>query len=375
MRARLFTRTGELAGASFEIGAEATIGRAADNQIVLPGGLVSARHARIAFDPGQACYRLEDLGSRNGTLLNGSRLSGAEALGRLEVITFAGAFDFVFQLLDASAEPSVGTVGNVGAELASARVEASSTPTQKPESAPPAGGTRVDMDGPALPAALLPPGAARGGTVVERDAPVLPAALAAAARGGGTVIEGDGPPLPSVLVPGMGPAAPQPQPPGVAPPTLPPPLAPPAAVPPPPSPPLPRSATLVERAAPPGLPPGLAAAAQAAAAVAPPSFALRLEHPAGPEVVDLPPGEHLVGRAEECAVAIDDQGLSRRHARLRVADDRVTVTDLGSTNHTYAAGKKLLPDVETPVAAGTEIVFGAFRTVLLRRSADGEEAP
>jgi pSer/pThr/pTyr-binding forkhead associated (FHA) protein len=62
--------------------------------------------------------------------------------------------------------------------------------------------------------------------------------------------------------------------------------------------------------------------------------------------------------------------LSRRHARLRVVGDRVTVTDLGSTNQTHVAGKKILPDVETPVPPGTDIVFGAFRTVLVCLSAE-----
>ncbi|XXF77296.1 adenylate/guanylate cyclase domain-containing protein [Myxococcaceae bacterium GXIMD 01537] len=55
-----------------------TLGRADDNDIVLGGDLVSRKHARLVVD-GDA-LRLEDLGSRNGTRLNGAPLQGAKAL-------------------------------------------------------------------------------------------------------------------------------------------------------------------------------------------------------------------------------------------------------------------------------------------------------
>ena len=45
------------------------IGRAPDNTIFLPDPTVSKRHARIEFK--NAGYRVEDQGSRNGTLVNG----------------------------------------------------------------------------------------------------------------------------------------------------------------------------------------------------------------------------------------------------------------------------------------------------------------
>lgn len=47
-----------------------TLGRAPDNTIVLPDPSVSGYHARIDFD--QDRFILADLGSTNGTLLNGS---------------------------------------------------------------------------------------------------------------------------------------------------------------------------------------------------------------------------------------------------------------------------------------------------------------
>ena len=63
-QARFFCRTGGLAGSDHLIGAQATIGRDAENSIVLPAGVVSKRHARIVFDEAAGAYTLEDLRSR-----------------------------------------------------------------------------------------------------------------------------------------------------------------------------------------------------------------------------------------------------------------------------------------------------------------------
>ena len=87
-QARFFCRTGGLAGSDHRIGAEATIGRDAENSIVLPAGVVSKRHARIVFDEAAGAYTLEDLRSRNGTNLDGRPVEGRVRLGALHVITF-----------------------------------------------------------------------------------------------------------------------------------------------------------------------------------------------------------------------------------------------------------------------------------------------
>jgi hypothetical protein len=50
------------------------IGRAADNSVVLHDETASAHHARLSFQDGQ--WWLEDLGSRNGTAVNGIPLEG-----------------------------------------------------------------------------------------------------------------------------------------------------------------------------------------------------------------------------------------------------------------------------------------------------------
>ncbi len=290
MRARLFAKTGELAGSSFEITDELTVGRAAENQVVLPGSLVSGRHARIAFDPKEGCFVLEDLGSRNGTFLAGTRIREPERLGRLDVVNFAGAFDFLFQVLEGEAV-----------------VVPMSVPIPVPPPIP--SGTVVDQEAFVLPAFLSTPAAPGvGGTVVDREAFVLPPALSAPAPGG-TLAE----PLGDWILPEVAEAAPPP-------------------------PPIPIS-----------------------------RFALQVETEDGPRVFDLPPGEHVLGRADDCAIPIDDRGLSRRHAKLVADEERVCVVDLGSTNQTTLSGKRVFPDDVVPVEPGAELVFGALKAVVVRR--------
>ena len=61
-------------GASFEIGPEVTVGRAAGCHIALPDDtFVSQLHARVFERSGQVY--VEDLGSTNGTYVNGHRVS------------------------------------------------------------------------------------------------------------------------------------------------------------------------------------------------------------------------------------------------------------------------------------------------------------
>jgi pSer/pThr/pTyr-binding forkhead associated (FHA) protein len=99
MAARLFCKIGELAGSEFHIDRDATIGTSSDNSIQLHPKLISRRHARISFDADRGCYCLEDLGSRNGTQVDGIWVREREYLDDLNVVTFAGMFDFFFQVV------------------------------------------------------------------------------------------------------------------------------------------------------------------------------------------------------------------------------------------------------------------------------------
>ena len=65
-------------GVAFEIGDSATMGRADGSDIPVDDPFASSVHARI-FPRGQFMY-IEDMGSTNGTYLNGRRLRAAERL-------------------------------------------------------------------------------------------------------------------------------------------------------------------------------------------------------------------------------------------------------------------------------------------------------
>jgi pSer/pThr/pTyr-binding forkhead associated (FHA) protein len=100
MKARLFCTTGLFSGANFEFVREATIGKSKANSIMLEPAIISKRHARIFWNDAAQCYMLEDLGSRNGTQVDGVRVNKKEKLGALSIITFAQKFDFIFQAVD-----------------------------------------------------------------------------------------------------------------------------------------------------------------------------------------------------------------------------------------------------------------------------------
>ena len=75
-----------LRGATFPLGDDVTLGRAAGCQITLDDTFVSSLHARVYRRDGN--YVVEDLGSTNGTYLNRKRVAGpmvAQRGDRLQV--------------------------------------------------------------------------------------------------------------------------------------------------------------------------------------------------------------------------------------------------------------------------------------------------
>lgn len=75
----------------------------------------------------------------------------------------------------------------------------------------------------------------------------------------------------------------------------------------------------------------------------------------------LPEGETLVGRGEECGVRLPSSGVSRVHARVRLAAGTATVEDLGSKNGTWVNGERR--QGATTLADGDQVSFGTFRVV------------
>jgi len=93
---RIDVTNGILAGKVFIIGPgeSKTIGRLPTNDIGIPEPAVSSRHCRILSHP--EGFLLEDVGSRNGTLLNGERVE-SQILDHGDVIKF-GRTELVFRV-------------------------------------------------------------------------------------------------------------------------------------------------------------------------------------------------------------------------------------------------------------------------------------
>jgi len=72
--------------------------------------------------------------------------------------------------------------------------------------------------------------------------------------------------------------------------------------------------------------------------------------------VELPEGEHVLGRDEGVAVWIDDGAVSRHHARIVVSPGGATLEDLGSKNGTLLRGRKIAGTA--PLRDGDVIVVG-----------------
>lgn len=97
MAARIFSRTGALAGTEHIITADTIIGRHQHCDLVLFPHSISGQHAKISVDAKTGAYYLEDLGSSNGTQLDRTDVGERVRLGTLNVITLSNEFDLIFQ--------------------------------------------------------------------------------------------------------------------------------------------------------------------------------------------------------------------------------------------------------------------------------------
>jgi len=94
---RLTIRSGALAPREFLIGEALELGREPDNDAMLPNPKVSRHHARIRRDGER--YELADLGSSNGTFVNGERIAAPARLEDGDVILI-GDVELIFSNRD-----------------------------------------------------------------------------------------------------------------------------------------------------------------------------------------------------------------------------------------------------------------------------------
>jgi hypothetical protein len=140
---QLIMRSGPTPGAAFALeGDQLTIGRDSTNEIVINDAEISRRHARLTFQGGK--YVLEDLGSTNGTFVNGQRLAGPRVLKAGEVVSFGEQIVLVFEAINA----------DPGATMVSPRAAAVPAAAPRPVAVPPPPPAQYAGSVPASPAPI-----------------------------------------------------------------------------------------------------------------------------------------------------------------------------------------------------------------------------
>lgn len=108
---RMIVRTGPNPGTVFELTKEVSlIGRDVTNDVVVGDAEVSRQHSRITRTPGG--YVLEDLGSTNGTFVNGERLVAPRVMNPGDLVALGETVSLTF---DATSPEAAATVAQPAA--------------------------------------------------------------------------------------------------------------------------------------------------------------------------------------------------------------------------------------------------------------------
>ena len=114
---QLVIRSGPNPGKIFElVQDEITIGRDIGNRIVINDPEVSRKHARLTLQSGG--FVIEDLGSTNGSFVNGQRLIGPHMLRPGETIMFGEKISLEYEIL--GFDPNATVVSGAGPQAAPA---------------------------------------------------------------------------------------------------------------------------------------------------------------------------------------------------------------------------------------------------------------
>ena len=336
MRARLFSKVGETQGMEFEVADELTIGRHTDNTMSVQLDRISKRHARIFHDTERGCYVLEDLGSLNGTTLDGEPVEGPERLRHLHLVTLAGKYDFIFQDLERcrsrhpgapqvvsgpSEAPMKAGEGNEVTDIDEMAVEVPSFLQEETGK-----GSTMDSAGAGEPAGTA---SEQERTRIDTGAVSMPSFLGSDTK-------------PMTRVDDEPPRVPPPTPESVASSD--------------------REVTSYEEL-PVAMPDALLGSASAEQ-TRPKVFQLEIpEEDGGTRFVPLKDGANYVGRDAAVEVLLESREVSRRHAVLTVSSGQVWVRDEGSHNHTYLDSEELTD--ERRVEPGQWLSFGSIEARLV----------
>jgi pSer/pThr/pTyr-binding forkhead associated (FHA) protein len=109
-----------------------TIGREAGNGIIINDAEVSRKHTQFVFQGGK--FIVTDLGSTNGTFVNGQRLTGQHILQPGEVISLGEQINLLFESV-APVDPNA-TMMSAGRQPAIPRAVAAPAPRPQPVAQP-----------------------------------------------------------------------------------------------------------------------------------------------------------------------------------------------------------------------------------------------
>jgi pSer/pThr/pTyr-binding forkhead associated (FHA) protein len=125
---RLVITKGPSVGRDHAVGTECVIGRAPEVDFPIEDGGISRRHCRVRVE-GDG-YLVEDLGSRNGTMVNGARVQAAP-LSDGSLIRIGGV-ELMFRQVEGVTSPPAARA----AAVVAARAAAGSATTPAPVPAP-----------------------------------------------------------------------------------------------------------------------------------------------------------------------------------------------------------------------------------------------
>lgn len=139
-------RSGPTPGVTFPLdGDSLTIGRDSTNAVAINDAEISRKHARLMFQGGK--YVLEDLGSTNGTFVNGQRLAGPVVLKPGDVVSLGEQIVLMYDAIasDAGATIAVSRKAVQPSPPAYSAPQQSYVPPAQSYSAPPPAAKKTNL--------------------------------------------------------------------------------------------------------------------------------------------------------------------------------------------------------------------------------------
>jgi hypothetical protein len=150
-------RSGPTPGATFSLeGDQLIIGRDSSSGIAINDAEISRKHARLTFQGGK--YVIEDLGSTNGTFVNGQRLASAVVLKSGDVVSLGEQIVLMYETLASDPGATVMSARKSAPRPSPAPVAAvpAPAPPQQQYYVPPSPATPTPMPPAARPIKNLP---------------------------------------------------------------------------------------------------------------------------------------------------------------------------------------------------------------------------